>query len=946
MRMILIGLAVVLLVTGLFLFRPAFLATLDFKIYDALTAQIPAGPSSDKIAIVAVDEPSLAQLGRWPWPRDLLSSIVERIFDQGAAVVVLDMMLPEPDRKLSQSAQVLPPQGIANDDIFMAAIAGKPTVLGYSMTFDDKPSGQSPCILSQLPLIVIGTNRTDDRTFFRAKGTVCNVPDISGIAAGSGFLNAAPDQDGKLRRIPLVIEYQGKHYPSLALAALNVYRPAGKLQITAGMAGASGLSLDQRRIPLEDRSCIRLHFRGPKRSFPHISAVDVLSGNASAKQRRDKIVIVGLTASGLQSSVITPVDSVFPGVEVQATAIENLLQGDVFRRPNEALLAELLLALLAGIVSTLLLVLVRSLWGTWGTIAIAICVWISCAWILSLTKVLLSPLPALTVLLCNYSVLTLINYWQEKRRADETEQELVSVEKHSQEVLSESERRYQQLVENINDAITINDLSGRLVFANRRFRELFGLNEKDIRETVLENYVAPEWHSQVRDHYDRQVQGEALPESIEFEGLCTDGARIWIEALITEFRENGKIVGTQSALRDTTERKRIEEQYLQAQKMESVGRLAGGIAHDFNNLLTIINGYSDLLLAQIKPENLLRGPVEEIQKAGASAAELTRKLLTLSRKQISQPKPIDINHLIADSKKLWSRITGEDVEIVIHLGRLSGHVMIDPGQMNQVLMNLVVNARDAMPNGGKLTIETRDVEVVKSNLNRAPEIKCGSYIYIGVTDTGSGMSEDIQRHIFEPFYTTKEQGKGTGLGLSTVYSIIHDCGGQIRVRSEEGQGTTFHMYLPRQSKTSLKAMEVEALVTTTGGSETVLLVEDQEAVRQLAKVILENLGYSVLQASDGQEAISMAGEYQGEIHLLLTDVILPKMNGRQIAEHLKTVRPGIKVLFVSGYSDDIISQHGVLDENVAYLAKPFHHNTLAVKVREVLSGGANSLKTR
>jgi len=390
--------------------------------------------------------------------------------------------------------------------------------------------------------------------------------------------------------------------------------------------------------------------------------------------------------------------------------------------------------------------------------------------------------------------------------------------------------------------------------------------------------------------------------------------------------ENGRVTGSQAALRDTTERKRIEAHYLQAQKMESVGRLAGGVAHDFNNLLTVINGYSSMLLGRLPAADPSRRDLEEIQKAGEQAAGLTQKLLAFSRKQLVKPRPVDLNVLVTEAKRMLDRVIGEDIELITRLSPDLGQVTADPGQIHQVLMNLVVNARDAMPDGGRLTIETKSVDADPSM----------AYVYLGVADTGTGIADDVKKHLFEPFFTTKAQGKGTGLGLATVYGIVHHSGGRIEVASEIGQGTTFGIYLPCIKSGVLEQPGASAPVKELRGRETVLVVEDQQAVRQFACTILESYGYRVLQAANGPDAIAVAEQHSGMIHLLITDIILPLMDGRVLADKLKAVRPGTKVLYISGYSEERIGYGSELEGDLAYLSKPFTSRLLAERVREVL----------
>lgn len=385
------------------------------------------------------------------------------------------------------------------------------------------------------------------------------------------------------------------------------------------------------------------------------------------------------------------------------------------------------------------------------------------------------------------------------------------------------------------------------------------------------------------------------------------------------------------------------EQLQQSQKMEAVGRLAGGVAHDFNNLLTAITGYSDLTLRRLEQGNPFRRNIEEIKKAGDRAASLTRQLLAFSRKQVLQPKVLNLNDVVSDMDKMLHRLIGEDIELLSILDPALGYIQADPGQIEQVLMNLVVNSRDAMPKGGKLTIETRNIQLDEEYAARHVSVAPGSYVMLVVSDTGCGISEETQAYIFEPFFTTKELGKGTGLGLSTVYGIVKQSGGNIWVYSEKGQGTTFKVYLPRVGHVSqdIRAEPVNGPLPQ--GTETVLVVEDEEVVRRMARRILEMNGYHVLDASRADEAIEICKHYMKPIHLLLTDVVMPQMGGRDLAERIIQLRPQTKVLYMSGYTDDAIVHHGVLDPDVAFLQKPFVSATLTHKVREVLDSPSEEI---
>ena len=923
---------------GIFVVRPEFVANLDYKVCDLLTGWAGPGRQSQRVVLVEIDQDSLGRFGRWPWPRDLLGALVDRLAHAGAATVVLDIILSEADRGKPAKPAEGAREGGSNDEVLARSLARVPSVIGYSLRFDRTAATATDCSPPPLPLVVAGPEYGAGEAFLRATGVECTVPAVANAAAGSGTLNAAPDPDGRLRGLLLIAEYHGQYFPSLALAALNTYRHVSHLQVRVDGRGAAWLRLDNRVVPLEGRSSLRLRYRGPQRTFPYVSAAEMLAGRVTAEKLRGKIAIVGASAYGLESVVETPADPLFPDLELHATAIDNLLQGDFFHRPSEGYVWEVLLSLAAGLGSAFILTLTRPLWGSVITCAIAAAMWTGSAVTLSTSGVLLSPLPVTAVLACTFVTLTLLNYGAEHHRAERTERQLASAHEKAEEVRQESESRYRRLVENVSDAIITDDIEGRLVFANLRFREWFGLKDREIGGLVLEDYVAPEWREAVREQHRLRVAGMKVPDHLEYEGIRADGARIWIEAQVTTVEEGGRIVGTQSALRDVTERKRLEAQYLQAQKLESVGRLAGGVAHDFNNLLTVINGYSDMLAENLKDDRALLEMVEQVRSAGERATELTKQLLAFSRKQVVQRKPLDLSLVVKEAQKMLRRVVGEDVELVSLLSPSLGLVMADPGQLQQVLMNLVVNARDSMPEGGTLTIETRDVEVDQAFSSQHPEVSPGSHVYLGVTDTGTGMTEEIKRQIFDPFFTTKEKGKGTGLGLATVYSIVRQCEGGIWVESEPGVGSTFRIYLPCVQGVTQVTGVMGGPATVVRGSETVLLVEDQDAVLSLIERVLKDHGYRVLHAADGPAAIALAAHHPGKIHLLITDVILPHMNGRALADALRSARPEMKVLYVSGYPEEIIARQGVLDAGLSYLAKPFSGDALVAKVQETLAG--------
>jgi PAS domain S-box-containing protein len=503
--------------------------------------------------------------------------------------------------------------------------------------------------------------------------------------------------------------------------------------------------------------------------------------------------------------------------------------------------------------------------------------------------------------------------------------------------LHKSEGMVSALLESAAQGILSIDRTGRIVLVNHRAEEMFGYTREELVGAEMELLI-PESkrgkHIQDRADYFAHPRSRPMGIGMDLSGRRKDGREFPVEvSLSTIETPEGKFAI--AFISDISQRKLLEEQLIHSQKMEAIGRLAGGVAHDFNNMLTVISGYDRMILDDLPPQDPLRANAEEILRAAERAASLTSQLLAFSRRQIMRPTVLNVNSVVGNTEKMLHRLIGEDIHLELKTSAEVGNIRADPVHIEQAIINLAVNARDAMPRGGRLTLETANVNLDENYARSHLGVQPGEFVMIAVTDTGHGMDANTKSHIFEPFFTTKEMGKGTGLGLATVYGMVKQSGGDIWVYSEIGQGTTFKLYFPRVMDRASAASGAESEPRRAPASETILVVEDEKAVRELTVKMLRKLGYEVLAASSGVEAIEISNAYPNHVALLLTDVVMPNMSGRQLADHLLKTRPEMKVLYLSGYTEHTVLHHGV--ESVNFLPKPFSREVLSKKLHEMLS---------
>jgi two-component system, cell cycle sensor histidine kinase and response regulator CckA len=509
--------------------------------------------------------------------------------------------------------------------------------------------------------------------------------------------------------------------------------------------------------------------------------------------------------------------------------------------------------------------------------------------------------------------------------------------------LAEREELFRLISENAADMIAVVDAKGQRIYNSPAYLRILGRTPVELKDSSPMEQVHPDDRTQLEEAAREAFRG-GTGRRIEYRMRHKDGTWRVLESTASPVRNaDGRVEKLVIVNRDITDRKKLEEQFRQAQKMEAVGRLSGGIAHDFNNLLGVIIGYGEIMQEGLPEGHPLRRSANEILAAGRRAAGLTRQLLAFSRQQVLEPRVLDLNSVVRDMESMLRRLIGEDVDLTSKLDPELGTTKADPGQLEQVVMNLAVNARDAMPRGGKLIIETGNTEMDELFVRRYPyPVQPGPYIRLTVSDTGSGMDAATRARIFEPFFTTKAKGQGTGLGLSMVYGVVKQSDGYIDVYSEIGLGTTFKIYLPRVDEAVAPGKAETTLSKTLRGTETVLLVEDEAALRDLTSSVLGACGYTVLEAKNGGEALDISQHHEGPIDLLLTDVVMPGISGRVLADQLVQLRPHIRIVYMSGYTGQTVGAHGILDPGSLFLQKPFTRDALARKLREALDGGQKS----
>jgi len=847
-----------------------FFAGMDNHFYDLfLRLRGPVEPDS-RILVAAIDEDTLDRLGRWPLRRGHYARLLDRLGSAG--VVAMDILMAEP----------------SEDDAILAGAIGR--------------HGRVV-----LPAYIVNPARIADP-----------VPSL--FPARVGHVHLEPDVDGIVRKVCHTLRIQGRDLPSFASAIWGCL--TGKALPGEGPPRTGGDPAAQEGIVQGDVR--RIDYYGPPGTFPRFSMADIVEGRYPDDFFREKIVFVGVTAAGLETSVLSPFTehrNHMPGVEAHAHILGNLMDG----RSIAGVPAPVRWGAAVAF-SFLLLPPFLRMGGRRGALlwAAGIAAMTAASFVLLVLPGLWFS-PVLPSFLVSFLFLAAYVFRLEN----------VGLQ------LREATQAWEESFHTINDAIVLTDGDGKTVRMNTAAKMLL---TPDVLESLSRKRAASEEAPAAmcaigKDGPDPSETGNDVEEIFD---PRTAGH---LEARTLPRRDRtGRLIGFVHVVRDVTARKKAEEekeklrvQLLQSEKMQCIGRLAGGVAHDFNNILTAILGYSELALMNVPEGGSLRKSIQIIHESGMKASALTRQLLAFSRKQVMELKVVNLEDVVKNMSKILMRVIGEDVMLKLNMEKPVRNILADPVHVEQVLMNLAVNARDAMPRGGSMTIETADVELDASYAARHEGLVPGPYVMLAVSDTGAGMIPEVRARIFEPFFTTKKAGEGTGLGLSTVYGIVSQMSGHIYVYSEEGKGSVFKVYFPVCDGDAADRAGEEAPAAPRG-TETVLVAEDDPFIRQLIVDVLGPLGYRVIPAGSGLEALKIAERSERRIDALLTDIVMPGMSGKELAQKFQEVRPRTRVLFMSGYNEEVILKHGVEQEGVSFIQKPLVPNKLAAKLRKVLDG--------
>jgi PAS domain S-box-containing protein len=968
----LIGILVTIIMAAIYIWQPTFLVFLNYKTYDALLRFVgPANPSH-QISIVTIDEKSVARYGQWPWPHYRLARLLDTINELGAKTVAVDFLLSERDRTSLATIQKemarelgvkvefggTDSEHMDNDRLLAEALQKGSFVLGIKFAFDPAAPGiKNECFLKPLTVIqrAPASNPSARNFCFQAGGVICTIPVLAKKAKRQGFLNVGVDSDGVLRRAPLLIKYQGQYYPSLALATYLQMHGLNQVLVHLSELGAQAVQVRDNLIPVDARARLLINYRGSAKAFRIVSAEKILEGQAPKEAIAGKVVVVGISAAGLKDLLATPLAADSTGVVIQANLLDNLIQRDYLSSPAYSPGLEMGLILVCGLVSAWLLTRLRAL----GNLVLlgggAMLVFGLAAWSLKQNGLYWSPLWPLLTLAANFSLLNLARFRQEENQVKSRTLELantvqalrkeVSERELAEKALAISEERFRVLSEESPLGISVVGENGKYEYLNPTFEEMFGYTLADFangKEWFRLAFPDPDYRHEVIAAWKDGLARKQNPKSKlhTFEVTCKDDT---IKTIL--FRPVTIPNGKQFILyEDITDRimaeremRLLEEKLYQSQKMEALGVLAGGIAHDFNNVLQAISGYVQLMLAARDNSHISTERLQKVAQSADRAAGMIRQLMTMARKVETRSEKVNLNQEVGQTVEVLEHTLPRMISISTNLEPGLRNISGDPGQVEQVLLNLATNAWHAMPKGGKLTFLTRNVALTPEDCKTLVGLQPGDYVKLEISDTGQGMAEDVKVHIFEPFFTTKPSGKGTGLGLSTVYGIITNHDGQIYCHSKPNQGTTFSLYFPAMTaRDQLMSEQASHPAKPLGGDETILVVDDEEVILDSCREALEGVGYRVLTANSGEMALEIYEQDPKDVDLVIMDLNMPGMGGLKCLEAIKAANPKAKVVVATGYADQEVEGRINSLGGDYLIGKPYRFVDLMASVRKVL----------
>ncbi|WP_160295192.1 CHASE2 domain-containing protein [Geobacter sp. OR-1] len=951
------GFVLTLVVVTAYLIHPRSIRNINNRATDAVMTFSKAKTVSGSVVIVDLDEKSLAQYGQWPWPRYRLAQLLSKINGLGAGSVGLDLILAEPDRTSPKNWQAAVgrelgyqvdisgiPEQVADHDRFLAETLAKgPFVLGYEFLFkEDAPKGLSCSLHPVNPVWVNSVEASQWQSgFFKAQGIVCNQKLFSDVVTFSGFLNATPDSDGILRRIPLLIRYEGRLYPSLALATLMQSRNVSQLHVLQKESGFLNLVAGGAVIPIDRHGNMVVNFGSGGETIRHVSAGDLLGNALPADSFKGKIVLVGSSAAGWAQVYQTPARPVHNHVDVHAMLLENLLTGQMVIRSQEFLIWEALFGFLASALLAVCIakmeILGSALLGTASLLAI----WSGAGLIFQRTGLLFSPLLPSTVILFNYAALTIIKTWKSQRAAKATADDTLVL-------LKASEHNLNSIIKSVPDIIFRLDATGRITFISPAITKYTDSPEQLIGHPIFD-LVAPDDLPKAQYRLNEKRTGERATYGLEIrlllphkhDGNVEEAGYFSVSAegiYRGETPCSKEFIGTQGIIRDITEQKRLEERLLHAQKMEAVGKLAAGVAHDLNNILAGLVTYPDLLLLELPGDSPIRDKVAIIQRSGQKAAAIVQDLLTLARRGVKVSEPVNLNRIISDylaspefgvASRYHSNITIE-TDLAPDLMNIKGSRV----HLSKAIMNVLNNAAEAMPAGGTILLSSCN-RYFDVPLHLYEEIPAGEYVCVSVADEGVGISDGDLKKIFEPFYSKKSMRRsGSGLGMTVIWATVKDHDGYIDLQSIEGEGTRIVMYFPvtrdREELIPHRIALEEYL-----GTEHVLVVDDMPEQIEIASKMLSKLGYRVATAASGEEAVVYLRS--NKVDLVVLDMIMPGgMDGLETYKRIKEIHPGQRVIIASGFSE---SERVVMLQKLGageYVQKPYTLERFGVAVRKEL----------